>query len=90
MAALLFSEAQVVSFESKSNLFACTLDARKAFDVVQHSLLFPKVLSEGTDPETVHLIKEMYTGMHGRVKWKGTISNSFSISQGVKQGRGAW
>jgi hypothetical protein len=86
MAALLLSESIAESKESGKPLYICTLDAVKAFDTVNHAVLLRKLFAEGTDLESWGIIKSLYDGGQAKVKWKGLLSDSFSVGQGVRQG----
>jgi hypothetical protein len=67
-------------------MFMCTLDAVKAFDTVNHAVLFRKLFAEGMDLESWSVIKSLYEGGRAKVKWKGLLSDSFVVEQGVRQG----
>ena len=64
--------------------YMCTLDTSKAFDRVNLLLLFSKLLQR--DMCTLFLRFIMSTYQQMRVKCNGTTSNTFSTSNGVKQG----
>ncbi|MES9880822.1 MAG: reverse transcriptase domain-containing protein [Sedimenticola sp.] len=87
MAALLISEARAeVKMNTKTPLFLVTLDSRKAFDVVCHTILLDKLYESGVHPVLWTLVKDMYSGLTSRVKWLGELGPSFRINQGVRQG----
>ena len=62
------------------------LDASKAFDRVNLLLLFSKLLQRDMCPVFLRFLKSIYCNQQMRVKWNGTTSNTFSTSNGVKQG----
>ena len=64
----------------------CTLDASKAFNRVNLLLLFSKLLQRDMCPLFRRFLMSTYCNQQMRVKWNGTISNTFSTSNGVKQG----
>ena len=64
----------------------CMLDASKAFDRVNLLLLFSKLLQRDMCPVFLHFLMSIYCNQQMRVKWNGTTSNTFSTSNGVKQG----
>ncbi len=88
LASILLYESIVVAEEDNRQLYVCTLDARKAFDVVRHEKLLTKLHDSSSvdDISQIDLIKEIYTGMSARVKWKEKFSEPFQITQGVRQG----
>lgn len=65
----------------------CTfLDATKAFDRVEYCKLFRQLMSRSLPPVIIRLLLNMYVGHVTRVEWNGIFSQSFSVSNGVKQG----
>ena len=69
-----------------STVYGCLLDCSKAFDTVQHSLLFQKMLDANVPPIIVRLLISMYRNQVANVRWKGQFSEDFSIKNGVRQG----
>ncbi len=66
--------------------YLITLDARKAFDSVDHNYL-EKILGVFDFPvEYIKWIKMLYTGLSASVLVNGFTTNKFSIEQSVKQG----
>ena len=62
------------------------MDMKKAFDKVKHSILFKKLVERRLSPIFMRLLIVMYMSQTARVKWEATLSESFSITNGVKQG----
>ena len=69
-----------------SDVFVCVMDMKKAFDTVQHSVLFQKLLKRGIPHTFVRLLMVMYGRQYANVKWNGHKSANFPINNGVKQG----
>ena len=65
-------------------MYVCMLDASKAFDYVNLLLLFMKLLQRDMCPLFLRFLMNTYCKQQMRVKWNGTISNTFSTSNGVK------
>lgn len=86
-AALLVSELINDAHDYKKDLFIASLDARKAFDVVNHASLLRRLHLLDIQPEIWAVIKDLYEGAVCQVKWKGELSDPFSLHQGVHQGR---
>jgi hypothetical protein len=86
MASVIVHECIINARESKELTFICTLDAVKAFDTVSHASMLRKLYFEGLDLESWSVIKSLYEGMSAKVKWKGHLSSTFGIHQGVRQG----
>ncbi|VDI44319.1 Hypothetical predicted protein [Mytilus galloprovincialis] len=84
--ALLISEAINEAKDKNECLILITLDAEKAFDVVDHIHLFWKLYHQGINGATWLLIKELYNKTTTQVKSQGYISETFVNEQGVKQG----
>ncbi|VDI32111.1 Hypothetical predicted protein [Mytilus galloprovincialis] len=83
--ALLISEAINEAKDKNECLILITLDAEKAFDVVDHIHLFWKLYHQGINGATWLLIKELYNKTTTQVKSQGYISETFVNEQGVKQ-----
>ena len=71
---------------NKSNVFVLMLDASKAFDTVNYCKLFGELLKRGISPIVLRLLLYMYTSQTLRVKCGHTVSNYFTVRNGVKQG----
>ena len=69
-----------------SSVFACLLDASKAFDLVDHSLLFQQLLQQRTPSFLVRFLISWYSSQSCSVSWDGASSDSFNVSNGVRQG----
>ena len=68
------------------SIFMCFLDASKAFDRVNHSLLFSKLLKQGLPVYIVRILSYWYAHQFMIVKWAGSCSSRFSVTNGVRQG----
>ena len=64
-----------------SNVYSCFMDMRKAFNTVQHRKLFQKL-----NQRNLTSIFTMYVSQSANVRWGKEVSNSFRITNGVKQG----
>ncbi|XP_063436501.1 uncharacterized protein LOC134717932 [Mytilus trossulus] len=84
--ALLITEAINEAKDNNEKLILITLDAEKAFDVVDHIHLFWKLYHQGITGPTWLLIRELYNNTSTQVKSQGCISQAFTNEQGVKQG----
>ena len=69
-----------------SEIFGCLMDMSKAFDRVQHSHLFMKLLDQGMPPIIVRFVLVSYKRQSANVRWNGVTSKHFRIGNGVKQG----
>ena len=69
-----------------SEVYACVMDMSKAFDRIKHSDLFWKLFKKGMPPVYVRLLLVMYEKQKANVRWNNVVSETFSITNGVKQG----
>ena len=69
-----------------SPIYACFLDASKAFDRVCHSKLFHILSSRGVPAPYLKLLMKWYRTQQMGVKWAGSVSEPFSVENGVRQG----
>ena len=66
--------------------YICMLDASKAFDRVNHSKLFNKLLECGVQPYLVKILLTWYSNQEHYVRWGNSRSESFRCTNGIKQG----
>ena len=69
-----------------SEVYTCTMDMTKAFDLVKHSLLFKKLISSGIPMIIIRLLLHIYMMQSANVKWNGDYSSWFTLCNGVRQG----
>ena len=69
-----------------SNVNVLMLDASKAFDRVHFVTLFKKLINKGMCPLIVRLLLNMYINQKLQVKWNNCMSDTFEVSNGVRQG----
>ena len=67
-------------------VYGCAMDCSKAFDMVKWTQLFNKLLDQRISPVFLRLIMFIYRNQHCDVRWNGGFSQSFSVSNGVRQG----
>ncbi|CAC5377888.1 unnamed protein product [Mytilus coruscus] len=85
-AAILASEAIIQSSEDDQEVLLLTLDAEKAFDKLEHEILFHKVYHYCIDGDMWILLRNMYREMSIRIKWDDLVSDQISVNQGIQQG----
>ncbi len=71
---------------SPPNVHVLMFDASKAFDRIKYCKLFEQLLAYNMSPLVLWLLSLLYTNQTMQVRWKSSIGNSFSVSNGVKQG----
>ena len=64
----------------------CFLDASKAFDRVNHLLLFQKLERRGVPGYLLRILVFWYENQTMSVRWGNLLSNPFHVSNGVRQG----
>ena len=69
-----------------AEVFTCQTDMSKAFDMIKHSLLFNKLLNRGFSRIFTRLLIFIYRFQFANVRWNSTVSNIFSLCNGVRQG----
>lgn len=72
--------------DEKLSTFLCFIDFAKAFDSVNHELLFAKILSIGITGKIYKVIKTMYKNLHSCVKVENMATDWFAVERGVRQG----
>ena len=83
----IFLLKQIISsyLQQGSPIFSVFLDASKAFDRVSHELLFKKLLLHDVPPCFIRLLRYWYRQQQMRVRWGSQLSQSFGVSNGVRQ-----
>jgi hypothetical protein len=69
-----------------SPIYLCFMDASKAFDKVNHWHLFDKLLAKGLPTYIVRLLCFWYCCQEFMVRWANIVSESFKVTNGVRQG----
>ncbi|VDI15366.1 Hypothetical predicted protein [Mytilus galloprovincialis] len=67
-------------------LFLLTLDAQKAFDKLNHEILFNNLYHDGICGGIWILLRNLYRNMSIQVKWNNSLSGEVKVTQGVRQG----
>ena len=70
----------------QSSVYLCFLDATKAFDRVNHSVLFDKLKKRGVPGYLIRILIFWYSNQKMKIRWGSTVSESFNVSNGVRQG----
>ena len=69
-----------------SAVYGCLIDASKAFDIVDHTFLFEKLIAGNLPISVTRFILSWYQSQQVRVRWKAALSEPFSVTRGVRQG----
>ena len=70
----------------QSSVYLCFLDATKAFDRVNHNVLFNKLKKRGVPDYMIRILAFWYSNQKMMVRWGNVMSESFTVSNGVRQG----
>ena len=68
------------------SLYSASVDLTKAFDTVSRNGLWKILARLGCPPKCLTIVPQLYEGQQGQVKHSRSLSGSFSVSNGVKQG----
>ena len=69
-----------------SAVFRCLLDASKAFDSVDHEILFKQLLKRQLPNGLLRFLFSWYQSQLLSVRWNSAHSSTFGVSNGVRQG----
>ena len=86
MCTLLVKEIIKYYRDNGSDVFSCFIDASKAFDKVRHDKLFQLLIDRKVPCTDLRLMLNLYSRQKVRTSWKGHYSESFSTSNGIRQG----
>jgi len=69
-----------------TDVFACFLDATKAFDRVRFDVLFETLIHRKVQWPDLRLLLDLYTRQRARISWKSATSSFFRSANGIRQG----
>lgn len=69
-----------------SKVLGCFLDASKAFDKVNHTILFKLLMKRNVLNAVIRLLITWYKEQSLRIRWNKNYSEQFEVSNGVRQG----
>ena len=82
----IFKEVVDYYTQNSSPVYVCFLDASKAFDRVNHWFLFDKLMKKNVPKFVLRLMTTWYSTQKFYVRWGTSLSDSFTVSNGVRQG----
>ncbi len=84
----IFTLKQTIDFyrTNSSTVYLCFIDLSKAFDRVDHQILFQKLIERKVSPVVVRFLHVWYVTQKFLVKWGSHISTPFTVTNGVRQG----
>ena len=72
--------------EQNVDLYITFVDLTKAFDTVSRDRLWKIMVKFGCPPRFIAMVRQFHDGMQARVQNDGEFSESFKVTNGVKQG----
>ena len=72
--------------DSITPVLGCFLDASKAFDLIDHGILFDTLMKRGLPFPIVRFLVSWYSMQKMQVCWDKSLSEAFSVFNGVHQG----
>ena len=75
-----------IYLQKKKRLYCCFIDYQKAFDTINRSALWGKVIANGINGRILKVIYNMYENAKSCVKQQSLLSGLFSCDMGVRQG----
>jgi len=84
----IYTLKETISYYHKrsSHIFVCFMDASKAFDKINHWILFRKLSERGVPVILVRLLITWYRCQTVCVRWGTYLSEVFQVNNGVRQG----
>ena len=84
----IFTVKSIIKYYTRQNspVYTCFLDASKAFDRINHWTLFKKLIDCNVPLLIVRILVFWYQMQLVCVKWGKSVSQYFSIANGVRQG----
>ena len=67
-------------------MYITAVDASKAFNRLNHKILFDKLLACNTPHCFAAILRDWYSKLTSVVRWNGVLSSSFAATCGVHQG----
>ena len=84
----IYTLQEYIEFYKRRNttVFVTFLDASKAFDQIDHWRLFTKLIDKHVPLFAIKLLVFWYSQQQMNIRWGNTVSSSFHVTNGVKQG----
>ena len=84
--AFVLNELINLYLHKKQRLYCCFIDYQKAFDTINRSALWGKLIENGINGKILKVIYNMYDSAKSYVKQQSMISGIFACNVGVRQG----
>ena len=80
------SESVGLYVNNGSTVNICSLDISKAFDKINHNVLFLKLMKRNTPICFINILVNWYSKCFCQVKWESALSNILFLHNGIRQG----
>ena len=74
------------TLKNRKRLYCCFIDYKKAFDLIDRSKLWTKLIKQGVTGKMLEIIKSLYSNIKTCVKYNGSLSQYFPSLSGLLQG----
>lgn len=74
------------TLKSKKRLYCCFIDYKKAFDLIDRSILWTKLINQGIDENMLKIIQSLYQNVKSCIKYNGFLSEYYRNTIGLFQG----
>lgn len=81
-----FNELIQIYLNQNKRLYCCFIDYKKAFDTINRSLLWGKLIEKEINGKILKVVYNMYENAKSCVKEKSLVSGLFACNMGVRQG----
>lgn len=72
--------------EINNDLRICFIDYSKAFDCVNHQMMWKTLSDMNFHPKIIALLKSLYSNQQAVVRLENTTTETFTVGKGVRQG----
>ena len=86
LCSLIVKETVNYYLNNNSQVYSCCVDLTKAFDRIQHDMLFEALIDRNVPAVIIRIIFDMYNRQQMRTVWKNCHSRTFKTTNGVRQG----
>ena len=86
LAAMLLTESILHCKDTKQPIYVTFMDAKKAFDVVDHDSALVHLYNQGIHGRLWDCYDSLYTNITSIIKWQGSLSSPIREEQGIRQG----
>lgn len=75
------------TLKQKRRLYCCFIDYKKAFDLIDRSNLWSKLIKQGIQGKMLKIIKSLYENVKSCIKYNGFLSEYYKIQSDYFRGK---